>query len=92
MGVIYGIEAREPNDRYYKMVERMGEIAETVSIPGNFPVEAFPILRYLPWWFPGGGFKKWAEDAKCDLLCITKSLAEGAEGVSSPSGREYEGY
>ena len=47
MGTIYGIEIREPDDKHYRMVERMGEVAEAATIPGNFPVEAFPALRYM---------------------------------------------
>ncbi|KAI1784945.1 cytochrome P450 [Ganoderma leucocontextum] len=78
MGVIYGIEVREPHDKYYQRVERMAEVAEAITVPGNFPVEAFPVLRYLPSWFPGGGFKKWAADAKRDILYTMDYLFDGA--------------
>lgn len=91
MEVIYGIRVREPNDRYYEMVERMREVAETIAIPGNFPVEAFPVLRYLPSWFPGGGFKKWAQEAKRDLSCISESLFKRAQD-ESVSGRSEHLY
>ncbi|KAI1784946.1 cytochrome P450 98A3 [Ganoderma leucocontextum] len=50
---IYGIELREPHDKYYQMVERVVGVAEAIAVPGKFPVEAFPVLRYLPPWFPG---------------------------------------
>ncbi len=64
---VYGIEISERHDRYYEMAERMAEVAKAVTIPGNFPVEAFPALRYVPSWFPGGAFKKWAADAKRNI-------------------------
>ncbi|PIL25374.1 cytochrome P450 [Ganoderma sinense ZZ0214-1] len=81
MGALYGIELREPHDKYYHMVERMGEVGEEILIPGRFPVEAFPVLRYLPSWFPGGGFKKWAADAKRDISSIVDYLFEGSKSV-----------
>ncbi|KAM5546226.1 hypothetical protein V8D89_000352 [Ganoderma adspersum] len=89
MGTIYGIEIREPDDKHYRMVERMGEVAEAATIPGNFPVEAFPTLRYLPSWFPGGGFKKWAADANRDIAHTVSHLFDGAKDVAAkdPSRR-----
>ena len=92
--VVYGIKVHKPDDKYFKMVERMAEIAQTIAIPGNFLVEAFPPLRHLPSWFPGGGFKEWANHAKQDLSYIVESLFEGDKGgkVSSTSRGEYLGY
>ncbi|KAI1788178.1 cytochrome P450 98A3 [Ganoderma leucocontextum] len=78
MGAIYGIEICEPHDKYYHMVERMAEVGEEILVPGRFPVEAFPVLRYLPSWFPGGAFKKWAADAKRDILYTVDYLFDGA--------------
>lgn len=59
----YGIEIRERDDKYYHMLKRMAAVGEAIVLPGNFPVEAFPMLGHLPSWFPGGGCKTWAEDA-----------------------------
>ena len=82
MGAIYGLEIREPDDKYYHMIERMGDVAEQIVIPGRFPVEAFPVLRYLPSWFPGCGFKKWAEDARRDMLVTVDALYESSKSVT----------
>ena len=79
--VIYGIEIREAHDKHFKMVERMGEVGETILIPGKFPVEAFPVLRFLPSWFPGGRFKKFAADAKRDISYIVDHLFETAKAA-----------
>nr|VWO96656.1 N/A [Ganoderma boninense] len=65
------------------MIERMADIAEQIVIPGRFPVEAFPVLRYLPSWFPGGGFKRWAADGKRDMLRTVDALFESSESVTS---------
>ena len=79
IGAIYGIELCELQDQYYQTVERVAEVAEALVIPGNFPVEAFPMLRYLPSWFPGGGFKAWAANAKEDILHTVDDLFHGAK-------------
>ena len=79
LGVTYGFDVHQPNDKYYKMVKRMSDVADTITMPGNFLVESFPILGYLPAWFPGGGFKTWAADAKRDILHISGSLFNGAK-------------
>ena len=81
MDVVYGIEIREPHDKYYHMIERMGDIAEQIMIPGRFPVEAFPILRYVPSWFPGGAFRKWAADSKKDMLSIVEALFQSWNSI-----------
>ena len=87
METSYGIEIRERDDKYYHMLERMAAVGEAIVLPGNFPVESFPMLRYLPSWFPGGGFKTWAKDAKRDLAYILDHLFSGAKtAVSRLSG------
>lgn len=82
---VYGIEIRGPDDRHIGMARRLTEVGEAIAVPGNFPVESMPVLRYLPPWFPGGGFKKWADDAKRDISYIVDSLFDHAKatGVSS---------
>ena len=45
----------------------MNAVGEAISVPGRFPVEIVPRLLYLPSWFPGAGFKKYAADAKAFL-------------------------
>ena len=83
MATIYGIEIRERDDKYFRMVERMAGVAEAILLPGNFLVEVFPALRYLPSWFPGGGFKKWAGVAKRDIAHIVDYLFDGAKAAVS---------
>jgi hypothetical protein len=35
----------------------LGSMAE-VGIPGSFLVDSFPIMKSIPAWFPGAGWKK----------------------------------
>ncbi|KAH9926307.1 cytochrome P450 98A3 [Epithele typhae] len=64
MRVAYGVDLEEPNDRYFQVVERVSAVGEEISVPGRFPVEGLPSLRYIPEWFPGGAFKRWSAEAK----------------------------
>ncbi|KAI0714200.1 cytochrome P450 [Cerioporus squamosus] len=68
MRVVYGIDLDEPQGRYFDIVERMVSVGKEIGVPGRFPVESLPFLRFFPSWLPGGRFKRWAEEAKRDIL------------------------
>jgi hypothetical protein len=58
MKIGYGIAVQESDDPYISIAEEaMGGIVEA-GIPGTFWVDLFPILKYVPSWFPGAGFQK----------------------------------
>ena len=58
MKVAYGIAVQKTDDPYISIVEEvMNGIAEA-GIPGAFWVDLFPILKYVPSWFPGAGFQR----------------------------------
>ena len=58
---------------------------EAISVPGRFPVETVPSLLYLPSWFPGAGFKKYAADARAFLEINIDMLYQTAvNGLVSP--------
>ena len=72
MEIGYGITVQESDDPYISIAEvAMNGVAEA-AIPGAFLVDFFPILKYVPSWFPGAGFQKkaalWRE--------ATKTMAE----------------
>ena len=80
--VVYGITLEQVDDEYFQMVKRVTDIAEEISIPGRFLVEAVPVLRYVPSWFPGAGFKRFAALAKEDVVSIIDALYKaGVERV-----------
>ena len=64
MKIGYGIAVDDPYISIAKGV--LNGVAE-VAIPGSFLVDLFPILKYVPSWFPGAGFQKkaarWKEAA-----------------------------
>ena len=58
MRIGYGIAVQESDDPYITIAEEaMTGLAEA-GIPGTFWVDWFPILKYVPSWFPGAGFQK----------------------------------
>ena len=58
MDIVYGIKVQESDDQYIALAEEILDAAVEVSIPGAFWVDLFPILAYVPSWFPGAGFQK----------------------------------
>ena len=58
MRVAYGIAIQESDDPYVSMAEEVLRGTAEAGIPGSFLVDLFPILKYVPSWFPGAGFQK----------------------------------
>ena len=83
MGAFYGIEVCEKDDTHRQIFERMVGVAEDMFLPGDFPVETFPALLCLFRWFPGGGFKTWAEEARRDIAYGVDFLLAGAKAAVS---------
>ncbi|KAI0740353.1 cytochrome P450 [Earliella scabrosa] len=81
MRLSYGIQLQQQDDRYFAMIEQIAETGEIIIVPGSFLVDVFPVLRFLPVWFPGAGFKRWAAAAKQDILHIVDYLFETAKAA-----------
>ena len=58
MKIGYGITVEESDDPYISMAEVAMNGAAEAGIPGAFWVDLFPILKYVPSWFPGAGFQR----------------------------------
>ena len=58
MKITYGIDVQESNDPYILLTEESLNGINEAAIPGAFWVDLFPILKYVPSWFPGAGFQK----------------------------------
>ncbi|KAG2018406.1 cytochrome P450 [Coprinopsis cinerea AmutBmut pab1-1] len=60
--VTYGIKAGSAVAK--ELVRYTDEVAEgfgEACLPGRFMVDNLPVLKYVPSWFPGAGFKRFAE-------------------------------
>ena len=58
MKIGYGIAIQESDDPYVSIAEEALDGIAQAGIPGAFLVDLFPILKYVPSWFPGAGFQK----------------------------------
>ena len=58
MKIVYGIAIQESDDPYISMTEEALKGVAEAATPGAFWVDFFPILKYVPSWFPGAGFQK----------------------------------
>ena len=58
MKISYGIDVQETDDPYVSLAEDALEGISQAAVLGNFWVDLFPILKYVPSWFPGAGFQK----------------------------------
>ena len=65
MKIGYGIAVQESDDPYILIAEELLDGVAEVGIPGAFLVDLFPMLKYVPSWFPGAGFQtkaaRWRE-------------------------------
>jgi len=58
MKIGYGIAVQESDDSYISIAEEALKGVAEAGIPGAFLVDLFPILKYVPSWFPGASFQK----------------------------------
>ncbi|KAG8758849.1 hypothetical protein FRC11_002930 [Ceratobasidium sp. 423] len=56
--MVYGYKVDSPGDRLVQSVEQAMAILSDIMAPGRWMVEVFPLLRYIPKWFPGATFHK----------------------------------
>lgn len=58
MKVVYGITVKDSAEPYVSAAEKALEVLNAAGTPGAFLVDVLPILKYVPSWLPGAGFKK----------------------------------
>ncbi|CCO35442.1 O-methylsterigmatocystin oxidoreductase Short=OMST oxidoreductase [Rhizoctonia solani AG-1 IB] len=56
--MVYGYKVDSPDDRLVQAAEEVMAIFSDIMAPGRWMVEIFPLLRYVPKWFPGAVFHK----------------------------------
>ncbi|KAK1222893.1 hypothetical protein PQX77_014315 [Marasmius sp. AFHP31] len=62
--ITYGYNLRRTDDPYLKLMVRAAEGGLAAATHGSFWVDYFPVLRHVPTWFPGAGFKRKASKWK----------------------------
>ena len=72
MSIAYGIDIKESEDPYISVAEEAVSQISQAGVPGTFWVDFFPILKYVPSWFPGAGFQKIAARARVLATSMTE--------------------
>ncbi|KAI8998876.1 cytochrome P450 [Trametes punicea] len=94
MSIGYDIEVQPDNDPYIQTAEEaVASIAETTNA-GSYLVDVIPILKYIPEWFPGAGFKTQARIWRIAIdklfnepyMVCQKRLATGGLGDCAAKG------
>ncbi|CAA7269235.1 unnamed protein product [Cyclocybe aegerita] len=89
VSTMYGHDITPKNDYFVTLAETaLAKLREAV-FPGALAVNAFPILKYLPTWFPGAGFKRFAlgvQDLVNQMLTVPIEALEKrlADGTAQP--------
>ncbi|GLB45029.1 putative cytochrome p450 [Lyophyllum shimeji] len=60
----YGHQIVSTNDPYVKIAGDVGRVMSESGPPGATLVDAFPILRYFPSWFPGTYYANYARNSQ----------------------------
>ncbi|KAF9007490.1 cytochrome P450 [Cyathus striatus] len=86
MKSIYGVDVESPSDPIVAIAEEAVDYALNALTPGNFLVDFFPLLQYIPGWIPGTGWKRFAAQGKklCDQMAdipFEQTVADMAKGT-----------
>jgi len=68
--VAYGYTVSTDNDSFVPIMEKAFHVQALVTTPGEWLVESFPILRFVPEYFPGARFKRVAKEVARELSRI----------------------
>ena len=58
---MYGLQIQTMQDKYVLLSRKAVEGISIARVAGAFWVEHFPILQYLPAWFPGSSARRMAD-------------------------------
>lgn len=76
-----GYNVAPNNDPYVKLAESLLEAFRAAPMH-NWRINTFPILRYVPSWLPGAGFKRYAKLIKGQLAQQREFLLKSATASS----------
>ncbi|KAF9044252.1 cytochrome P450 [Panaeolus papilionaceus] len=63
MSVIYGVTVEpDSNNDFISLIERALRSISDATVPGTFLVDFFPVMKYIPAWFPGASFQRQARE------------------------------
>ncbi|EJD41567.1 cytochrome P450 [Auricularia subglabra TFB-10046 SS5] len=82
--ILYGYDVKPGDDEYVNLAERVNYDLNRACTPGNFLVDFFPSLEFVPHWFPGTNWMRIAERMRDALhTALTKPTAFVREQLSA---------
>ncbi|KAG8708190.1 hypothetical protein FRC09_001388 [Ceratobasidium sp. 395] len=88
--IAYGHRVNDSNDEFIRSAEEFMAAVGEATIPGRWMVETIPLLRFVPSWMPGAGFKRWTNEwakktVKHRQAPFDSAVKKIAEGTAEPS-------
>lgn len=77
--IAYGYETKVGHDELVELVDEAMDQFTFLSKPGQYLVDFFPILKYVPSWVPGAGFQRKAayyRQTLTDMINVPFNLAQ----------------
>lgn len=86
--IAYGLDVKPSDDPYIEIAEKGAAAIASAVAPGAFLVDAIPILKYVPSWFPGAGFKRKAyEWRKWTRAMVELPFGDAEKAIVSGASR-----
>ncbi|EJD42949.1 putative CyP450 monooxygenase [Auricularia subglabra TFB-10046 SS5] len=90
LSMAYGIEVTGEDDPWVKLVGEAMNQMTAAGLPGSYAVDWVPALKYIPAWFPGASFKRFAQVSRklanefrfLPLEWVKEQIREGKSGSS----------
>jgi len=70
MHLTYG---SDPGPQYYEHIKASQAYTGAALRHGRWLVNKYPIMKYIPSWFPGASFKRWANEGKALYESLTRA-------------------
>ena len=64
MDIAYGIKVDSMDNEYVELMESVIKSFGIIKTPGAFWIDSFPLMKYVPAWFPGAAARKFGESYK----------------------------
>ncbi len=68
----HGYKPKAEGDELIRVADEATNHLNVILSPGLFAVDLLPFLRYIPEWFPGGGFHTVAREWRHTLFDMTE--------------------
>ncbi|KAH9917059.1 cytochrome P450 monooxygenase [Fomitopsis serialis] len=85
MGLGYGISISSMDDEFIQHVDHAVESVFQSGGPAAMLIDFFPVLKYLPAWMPGAGFKRLARQVQGSIRDMEYIPLRRADGTLKPS-------